>query len=421
MRSIAILAASCVMGVGAWSSSAAENETWLISADKIYTAPDVSPLSNGTVLVRNGRIAAIADEHSRIAIPKGARTSDCRGVVVAGFQNSHVHFMEPALNNAARAPAAQLASHLESMLTRFGFTTVFDTGSDQSNTLALRKRIGRGDIRGPRILTVGDPLYPPDGIPSYLQDMPPEFLARMHQPRNASEARAVVRKNLANGADGTKLFLHTSPDRKSPRFMSLEIARAAAEETHRQGKLVFAHPTSGIGLRNAFMAGVDVLVHTTLGEEQPWDPQLVGHMVGRKMSLIPTFKLWKYELRKENAPPPVIEQMIRATFGELHDFKQAGGQILFGTDVGYMRDYDPTDEYVYMSQAGMSPMDILASLTTLPAERWKEGKRRGRVAAGFNADLVVLEDDPATDVRNFARVRCAFRGGQLIYSAAAAP
>jgi imidazolonepropionase-like amidohydrolase len=33
----------------------------------------------------------------------------------------------------------------------------------------------------------------------------------------------------------------------------------------------------------------------------------------------------------------------------------------------------------------------------------------------MDADLVVLDGDPVSDVRNFARVRCVYRGGKLIY------
>ena len=98
------------------------------------------------------------------------------------------------------------------------------------------------------------------------------------------------------------------------------------------------------------------------------------------------------------------------------EFKAAGGQILFGTDVGYMNEFDPTAEYVFMAKAGLSPMEILASLTTAPAERWKESARRGRVEAGMDADLVVLGGDPAEDVRNFTNVRCVFRAGKLVYA-----
>jgi imidazolonepropionase-like amidohydrolase len=69
-----------------------------------------------------------------------------------------------------------------------------------------------------------------------------------------------------------------------------------------------------------------------------------------------------------------------------------------------------------MAQAGMSAMQILASLTTAPAARWSEQQRRGRLSPGMDADLVVLEADPAKDVKHFAKVKCAVRGGQLIYS-----
>jgi imidazolonepropionase-like amidohydrolase len=69
-----------------------------------------------------------------------------------------------------------------------------------------------------------------------------------------------------------------------------------------------------------------------------------------------------------------------------------------------------------MSKAGMSATDILASLTTAPAERWKESEQRGRVQSGMAADLVVLGGDPADDVKNFANVRCVFRAGKLVYA-----
>lgn len=397
---------------------AAEN-SWLIRADKIYTAPDAKPLLNGSVLIVDGKIASVADERARIRVPEGTQSSDCAGVVAAGFQNSHVHFMENVWNDTARAPAEKLSGGLEAMLTRYGYTTVFDTGSDGANTLALRQRIEKGEVNGPRILTVGLPLYPPDGIPSYIRDLPPELLAKMHQPRNAEEARADVRGNLEQGVDGTKLFLHTSTGPDSPRFMSLEVARAAAEETHAKGKLVFAHPTSLAGVKGAIAAGVDILVHTTLGESAPWSDDVLAQMTAKRMSVIPTFKLWRYELKKEDVPPEVVDKLMGSTQQELRAFSAAGGQVLFGTDVGYMHDYDPTEEYVYMHQAGLSSMQILASLTTSPAARWNESERRGRLAPGMDADLVVLGSDPAEDVKNFADVRCVFRGGRLIYPAQA--
>lgn len=413
MRLFAVFAAGIISAAIAFSAAA---DALLIPADKIYMNPAAPPLHQGGVLVRSGRIVTLFDERSRIAIPEDAQRSDCRGVVVAGFQNSHVHFMGAGFDDAANRPASEVGQAVESMLTRYGFTTVFDTGSALTDTLSIRTRIEKGEINGPRILTAGWPLYPRDGIPFYLRDLPKQVLDQLQQPADAAEARADVRKNLDAGADGTKLFVHTSPDGKSPRFMSLEIARAAVDETHARGKLALAHPTSIDGIRGALAAGVDVIVHTTLGEPAPWDAALVREMVAKKMSVIPTFQLWPYELAKQNVPKDVVERLVGATLEELKAFKAAGGQILFGTDVGYMSDFDPTQEYLLMAKAGLTPMEILASLTTAPAERWKEFGERGRVQPGMVADLVVLAGDPAVDVKNFAKVRCVFRAGKLVYA-----
>ena len=102
---------------------------------------------------------------------------------------------------------------------------------------------------------------------------------------------------------------------------------------------------------------------------------------------------------------------------QLQAFENASGQVLAGTDVGYVTDYDPTEEYVLMAGAGLTPMQILASLTTAPAERFKESATRGTIARGMDADFAVLAADPAQDAANFAKVRYTIRHGTIIYQA----
>jgi imidazolonepropionase-like amidohydrolase len=82
-----------------------------------------------------------------------------------------------------------------------------------------------------------------------------------------------------------------------------------------------------------------------------------------------------------------------------------------------MDDYDTTEEYELMAQSGMNARQILASLTTAPAERFGDSGRVGRIAPGFAADLVVLDKDPSEDVRAFAAVRYTIRDGKVIYQA----
>ena len=77
-----------------------------------------------------------------------------------------------------------------------------------------------------------------------------------------------------------------------------------------------------------------------------------------------------------------------------------------------MSDYDPSDEYTLMGQAGMSFRQILASLTTAPAERFRESKQRGRIATGLAADLVVLADDPSKNVTGICNRAIHIAGGE---------
>lgn len=396
------------------TSVAQAQQPWTLQGVKIYPAPDVPPIK-GELVIAGNKIQSVTAGESRATA--ATKSSQCNGgVIVAGFQNSHVHFTGEEFSNARQRPAAELDTALTQMLTRYGYTTVFDVASDGDNTLALRSRIEKGELRGPRILTVGLALFPPHGLPIYISHMPKELLDALPQPNSAQEAEQIVRKNLSAGIDGTKLFIATPQGQGIVKRMPADIASAAVKETHRQGKLVFAHPTDIQGIQDALDARVDVLTHPPLGAPAPWPESLLKQMRDTGMSMTPTLKLFPYELDKQRVPTEVAERLVNETVTEFGKFAAMGGQVLFGTDVGYMTDYDPTLEYELMAKAGLTPMQILASLTTTPAVRWNEQASRGRIAAGMAADIVVLDADPVDSPRNFAAVRCAIRGGEVIYS-----
>lgn len=389
----------------------------ILTGSRIYTSADARPIDDGVVVIEDRKIATIGPR-SAMAPPADARVSECGGgVVMAGFQNSHVHFMGGEFAQARARPAESLAGALVAMLTRYGYTTVVDTASDRDNTLALRARIESGEVPGPRILSTGLPIFPARGLPAYINHLPRELLDLMPQPQTAEEAVRVIRENMQAGADGTKLFVATPQTDHSSKRLPLEIARQAAEETHRHGKLVMAHPTDLEGVRTALAAHVDLLVHTTLGAPDPWPDTVLQQVIDADLAVIPTFKLLAYELRKERVPDDHAAQILARTLQNFTPFVAAGGRVVFGTDVGYMTDYDPTDEYALMARAGLTPMQILASLTSAPAALWREERTRGRLGEGMDADIVVLDADPGEDPRNFAKVRCTIRQGRVIYQA----
>ena len=142
---------------------------------------------------------------------------------------------------------------------------------------------------------------------------------------------------------------------------------------------------------------------------------MLPRMRERGMALTPTLKLWPFELGRLGLPPAIVERVLATGQAQVKAFADLGGQILFGTDVGYMTDYDPTDEYVYLQGAGLTYAQILAALTTAPTERLGLAARRGRLASGLDADLAVVEGDPERDIRALARVRYTLRGGRVIF------
>lgn len=196
----------------------------------------------------SGKITAVGTQ-GKVRIPPDAETVDCTGrTIVAGFWNNHVHFTEPKWENAADLPAATLTAQLQQMLTRYGFTSVVDTASLLPNTVGLRRRIESGEVAGPRILTAGFALYPKDGIPYYvIETLPPDLVKMLPQAATPEEAVRIVDDEVAQGADIIKLFVVSWVRRNGKRVpfpMPLEVVQAAADEAHRKGKLVFAHPSN---------------------------------------------------------------------------------------------------------------------------------------------------------------------------------
>ena len=412
-RRLSVLAVSLIAAILVLSmlrihpaAASADAEVVAFVGAKIYTSPTDPPISNGTVVIRGEKIAAVG-KTGTLPIPPDAKQIDCKGAVItAAFQNSHVHFAEQKWIDAATQPVEKLTTQLSDIFTRYGFTTVVDTGSLLPNTVAIRNRIASGEVTGPRILTAGVPLYPPDGIPYYLSDLPPEIRKILPQPTTPAAAIAAVDDDLAGGADIIKLFTGSWIARGKVKPMPVDVATAAVEEAHKHGKLVFTHPSNVAGLEVALAAHVDVLAHS-IEDMRGWNSSYLTRMKAANMTLIPTLKLFS----SDDDLPGILD--------EVGSYQRMGGQILFGTDVGYLPDYDPSNEYSLMSRAGLTPMQILASLTTAPADRFNESTSHGRLTVGMPADLVVLSADPATDATNFAKVRHTVRSGRIVYSASA--
>jgi imidazolonepropionase-like amidohydrolase len=388
----------CVLAV----SPGAVAQTLVLKGGSVYASPEATPIADAVIVTSAGVITAVG-RAGEVQIPPDARVIDCSGkTIVAGFWNSHVHFTEAVWRDAGNAPAAPLTAHMQEMLTRWGFTTVWSLGSNPSDSLALRRRVNADEIPGPNIFLVGS-IFPKDGRPAYLPD------AQIPEAATPERAAEMARYYLQLSLDGIKLFTGSYKGEDKPVVnMDVAVAKAAVDVAHALGKPVFAHPQNTAGIEAVIAAGVDVMAHT-VGRQPGYPPEQLARFKQQGIALTPTLSLFA----KLPVPPEIVARLVDNIVGQLKSFSENGGAVLFGTDVGYTQLYDTTLEYELMRRA-LSERQVLASLTTNPARYFKAAKK-GRVEKEFDADLAVLDGDPIADVKNLAKVAYTIRAGKVIY------
>jgi imidazolonepropionase-like amidohydrolase len=376
---------------------------------KIYPSPDSPPIADGTVLIRDGKIVAVGARRD-IKVPASDSVIDCKGfTLTAAFWNCHVHFIEPKWQGADGMPAGQFNQQMEQMITSHGFAHVYDIAEfNIENVLLIRNRIKKGDVNGPVIYTTGVPLVPPNGSPFYIAPL------KLPEAGDAQQAINHVLRQIDSGADAVKIWTG-SPTRQGVVYMPPEIVRQITATAHGLGKPVFAHPTDTKGVMTAVENGVDILAHTSPDDGRRWSADTIRKMVAAHVALIPTLQLWKDELIKGGVTDWAHHPLLVTAKQQLHDFENAGGTVLFGTDVGYLPDYATVDEYRFLSEAGLDLPRILAMLTTTPAQRFGLSNRTGRIVAGMDADIVLLKADPAVDMQALDQVAYTILGGRVIY------
>lgn len=368
----------------------------------LVRAPGAAPIPGAAIVIRDGMI-------SDGPAPAGARELDAAGAVVAaGFWNCHVHLTEPAWSGAARKPAAQLQAALDDMFNGRGFTSVIDLGSNPLQTAAVRRRIEAGDLLGPRIRTAGTGIYPGGGLPFYTRETMPRLIrAPTPAPRTRAGAAAASALNRRFGAEVVKLFTGSYIEPATVKPMAPAIARTAVRIARRHGLPVFAHTSDRAGLRVALDAGVDVIAHvpdTTEGTAP-----LLRKAAALDRWLVPTLDMFAQTVTRDRAYTDPIHASLSL-------FREEGGRLLFGTDVGYLPDHDPRGELAALDACGLGVDDVLAMLTTHPAVAFGTGT--GTIAPGQPGDLVLL--DKLATVTDLASVRTTVRAGQVTWARATA-
>ncbi|MHC5001771.1 MAG: amidohydrolase family protein [Planctomycetota bacterium] len=190
---------------------------------------------------------------------------------------------------------------------------------------------------------------------------------------------------------------------------------AIVETGHLLGRKVAAHAHGATGIKAALRAGVDSIEHGTY-----LDDECIALFRETGAFLVPTIHAGKFVERKAAEdgyfPLPVrakaaaVGPVIQNAFGQAH----AGGvRIAFGTDVGVGEHGTNALEFVYMTEAGMSPMDAIVSATVNAAELCGLSAEVGTIERGRRADLIAVDGSPLVDVTVLQDVRFVMKDGRI--------
>jgi imidazolonepropionase-like amidohydrolase len=229
--------------------------------------------------------------------------------------------------------------------------------------------------------------------------------------------RAAVRERVERGCDVIKVM--TTGGGLTPTFPMWDAqftdaeVRAIVDEAHAAGLPVAAHCHGVAGIVQALDAGADTLEHCTFmnaeGKCEPVEEVLVriadsDVVVSATLGHLP-----------DAVPPPFIAANLEIIFGALRHARELGATIVAGTDagVGMGKPHDilPTALAEFVDN-GMTPVDGLRALTSVAAKACRVSDRKGRLAPGFDADLLAVQGNPVTDVGALMRPRQVWRAGR---------
>ncbi len=399
-RHIARLAC-CVLLASAAAPQALHAQDLVLTNARVVDVAEgrVSPAT--TIVIEAGRIRSIGSG----AAPAGARVIDLAGRFVApGLMDAHVHI----------ATAEQAMRALAS-----GVTTARSMGVSHYADVGLRALAAAGAIRVPEIVAAGYHVRPQPAEQFFLDhpDLARFMGGRM---RGAEALRAMVRAQVGRGVG----FIKTNATERAglpdtdPRVQLYDEAelRASVEEARAAGIGVAAHAHGDEGGRAAVLAGVRSIEHGTY-----LSTETLRLMAERGTFLAPTVAIvtdlaapgGDYDnpglIVRGRHMLPRVREMVRNAHA-------LGVRVVAATDTGYGPESTTRlgHELEELVAAGMSPLEALRAATTVNADLFGIAARTGRVAAGLEADLIVLERNPLEDIRTVQDVLMVISDGVVV-------
>lgn len=404
-------------------SAYAQSQTY-IHAGAVLTTPGQAPLSNQTIII--GSDGKIVDVKSGYMTGNSATIIDLKdSFVMPGMIDSHVHLrMEwnpnirlDGVTQEAGDIAYNAADNAKKTLMA-GFTAVQDVGGPKE-IFALKRAINSGKLPGPHIKASGPAVSATGGhgdAHGYREDILDLYKSKTICD-GADDCRRAVRAAVKGGADVIKItatggVLSNTNAGTGQQFFDDELV-AIVETAKKMGRNVTAHAHGKQGIESALKAGVSSIEHGTY-----LDRETARLFKKHDATLVPTvlagMTVVDWATNHNFLPPnsakkalevgPQMQDMLRIAW-------ENGVNVAFGTDTGVSRHGDNAQEFLYMTQAGMSEMDAIKAATIIAAKHIGMDDKIGTLEPGKHADIIAVNGNPLTDIKELLDVDFVMKGG----------
>lgn len=405
------------------------------------------PAENQTVVIRDGKIAAVGADAS-VAIPAEAAVRDLTGkTVLPGLVMVHEHLFYSSI---AKGPfhINEMEFSFPKLYLAAGVTSARTTGSIEPYTdLHVKADIDAGKAVGPK-LHLTAPYVDGEGT----------GIAQLHTVKSATEASRMVNYWADEGFTSVKAYINLPSD----------VLAAVVKTAHDRGLQVTGHigkssyreaATAGIdNLEHGFMAMSDFIPERkpgalsnapanyksleALDPEAPAFGELLQLLLRQKVALTSTLAIFETftpgrrvatAAELDTLAPPLRETYLtrwaavstqnnlttKAAFAKNMKleakFFRAGGLLVVGTDPtgfgGCIAGWGNWRAIELLVEAGLTPVEAIQAATSNGAKLLKVGAQTGSIEAGKAADLIVVAGDPAKDISDLRKTETVFKDG----------
>lgn len=425
-----------------------QSSTLVLDHVRVIDGTGTSPAEDQSIVIEAGKISYAGPRSSQPEI-QGAKVLNLSGrTVLPGMVGMHEHLFTSDPSPSRQHLLVEQGTLFPLMYLAAGITTIRTAGSiAPERDLAVKQKIDQGAAVGPDVFLTAP----------YLEGEPPTY-PEMHGLANAQEARQAVDHWADRGMTSFKAYTN----------ITSEELQEAIKAAHSHGLKITGHLCS-IGFREAAELGIDNLEHGVLTDTEFYSKKqanvcpdfrlylseyntqltidsdavqdviryLVAHHVAltstlaviesefatsrpnedlHRASQAMTWKAWRASRRQvEAVPHSRVDHLLGKEMEFERDFAKMGGTLLAGCDPtgdgSTLAGFGDQREVELLVDAGFHPVEAIRIATKNGADFLGIADRVGTVAAGKQADLIVVDGNPAANIADIEKVEFVFRKG----------